>query len=58
MHGGRSYLPVDDIFPPPAKNMIDDIGEESDDDGETRLTNQRSLLTAKTTFQKFESKIH
>jgi len=33
MCGGRSYLPLDDILPPPAKDMIDDIGEELDDDG-------------------------
>jgi hypothetical protein len=25
MHGGRSYLPRDDILPPPAEDMIDDI---------------------------------
>jgi hypothetical protein len=40
MCGGPSYLPLDDILPPPAEDMIDDIWEESDDDGETRRPNQ------------------
>jgi len=39
MRGGRRYLPLDDILPPPAKDMIDHIGEESDDDGETLRPN-------------------
>jgi len=58
MHGGRSYLPLDDILPPPAEDMIDDIGEESDDDGETWRPNPRSFPTTKTGFQKFERKMH
>ena len=57
MRGGRSYLPLDDILPPPAEDMIDDIGEESDDDGETRRPNPRSFPTTKTGFQKFERKL-
>jgi len=57
MRGGRSYLPLNDILPPPAEDMIDDIGEESDDDGETRCPNPRSFLTTKTGFQKFEWKL-
>jgi hypothetical protein len=34
MRGGRSYVPLDDILSPPAEDVIDDIGEELDDDGE------------------------
>jgi hypothetical protein len=37
--------------------MIDDIGEESDDDGETRCPNPTCCLTRKTGFQKFERKL-
>ena len=57
MRGGHSYLPLDDIIPPPAYDMIDVIGEESDDDGETRRPNPRSLPTTKTGFEKFERKV-
>jgi len=57
MRGGRSYLPLDDILPPPAEDMIDDIGEESDDDGETWRPNARSFPTTKTGFEKFEWKL-
>jgi len=55
--GGRSYLPLDDILPPPAEDIINDIGEESDDDGKTRRPNPRSFLTTKTGFQQFEQKL-
>jgi hypothetical protein len=57
MRGGRSYLPLDDIVPPPAEDMIDDIGEESDADDETWHPNRRSFPTTKTGFQKFEWKL-
>jgi len=57
MRGGRSYLPLDDILPPPAEDMIDDIGEELDDDDETRRANPRSFPTTKTGFQKLERKL-
>jgi len=57
MRGGRSYLPLDDILPPPAEDMIDDIGEELDDEGETRHQNPRSFPTTKTGSQKFERKL-
>ena len=57
MRGGLSYLPLDDILPPPAKDMIDHIGEELDDDGETRCPNPRSFPMMKTGFQKFEQKL-
>jgi len=57
MGGGRSYLPLDDILSPPAEDMIDDIGEEWDDDGETWRPNSRSFPMTKTGFQKFEQKL-
>jgi len=57
LRGGRSYFPLDDILPPPAEDIIDDIGEESDDDGETQRPNPRSFPTTKTGFQKFERKL-
>jgi len=57
MRGGRSYFPLDDILPPPAKDLIDHIVEESQDDGETRRPNPSSSLTTKTGFQKFERKL-
>jgi len=28
IRGGRSNCPLDDILPPPAKNMMDDIGDD------------------------------
>jgi len=58
MRGGRSYLPLDDILPPLAEDMIDDIGEESDNDGETRRPYPRNFPTTKTGSQKFERKLH
>jgi hypothetical protein len=58
MRGGRSCLPLDNILPPPAEDMIDDIGEELDDDGVTLHPNPRSFPTTKTGFQKFERKLH
>jgi len=57
MRGGCSYLPLGDILLPPAKDMIDDIGEESDDDGETRRPDPRSFPKTKTGFQKIERKL-
>jgi len=54
MGGCHSYLPLDDILPPPAEDMIDNIGEESDDGGETRCPNPTNFPTMKTGFQKFE----
>jgi len=39
-HRGSSYHPLGDIFPPPAEDMIDDIREQLDDDGETWQLNQ------------------
>ena len=57
MCGGCSYHPLNDILPPPAENMIDDIGAESDDDGGTCRPNPKSFLMVKTGFQKFEGKL-
>ena len=57
IHGGRSYLPLDYIHPPPADDMIDDIGQESDDDAEMWPTNQTSFPTTKRGFQKFKCKL-
>jgi hypothetical protein len=57
MCGGCSYLPLDDIVQPPAKDMIDDIEEESDDDDETRRPDLRSFPKTKTAFQNFERKL-
>jgi len=57
MHGGRSYRPLDDILPPTAKDMIDDIWEESGDHGEMRCPNPKSFLTTKRGFEKFQRKL-
>jgi len=57
MRSGPSYLPLNDILPPPANNMIDDIGEELDDNGETQRTNPRSFPTTETDFHMFERKV-
>ena len=54
MRGGNSYLPLDDIHPPPAEDMIDSIGEESNDDGDKQRPNPRSFPTMKPGFQRFE----
>jgi hypothetical protein len=59
MCGGCSDHALDDILPPLAPDMIDDIGEESDDDdAETRRPNPRSFLTMRTGFRKLERKLH
>ena len=57
MCGGCSEFPWDDILPPPAEDMIDDIGEESDHDGEMRRPNAGSFPMTKIGFQKFERKL-
>jgi hypothetical protein len=58
MCGGCSHHSLDDILPPPAKNMIDDIGEESGDHGETWCSNSRCFPTTKTGIEMFEQKLH
>jgi len=57
LRGGRSYRPLDDIFLPPHKDMIDDIWEELDVDAETQRPIPRSFRTMKTCFQRFEQKL-
>ena len=57
MGGGRSYLPLVDILPPPAEDMINEIGEETDDDGEMWCPNPRIFPTTKTGFQKIQRKL-
>jgi hypothetical protein len=57
MRGGCSYLPLDDILPPPAEDMIEDIGEKSDFVDESRRPNPRSFPTTKTGFQKIDQKL-
>jgi hypothetical protein len=54
MRGGLSDLPLDEILPPSAEDMIDIIGDESDDDGETRRPYPRDFLTTTIGFGKFE----
>jgi len=55
--GSHSYLPLDVTLRLPAEDMIDDIGEEWHDNGETQHPNPRSFPTMKTGFQKFERKL-
>ena len=57
MRGGRSSHPLDDILPPPAEDMIHDIGEESDDHGKTGRPNPTSFPMTKTGFQKFQQQL-
>jgi len=56
MGGGRSNLPLDDILPPPAWDVIDDIREESDGDDETQHRNPTNFPTTTTGFKKFLQK--
>jgi len=57
MRGAHIDLPQDDILPPPAENVTDDIGEELHNAAEMRLPTPTSFQTTKTGFQKFESKL-
>jgi len=54
MSGGHSYFPLDDLLPPPAEDMINDIREKSDVDAEMPCSNPRGFPTTKTGFQKFK----
>jgi len=54
MRSGRSYHPLDDILPPLAEDMIEDIEEEPDDDAEMQCRNPGSFPVTKRGFQKFE----
>jgi hypothetical protein len=53
LSGGRSNLPLIDIIPPPAVDIINSTENESDD-GETQSLNARSFPMTTTVFQKFE----
>jgi len=57
MDAGCSYLPLDDILPPPAEDIIENIREKLDHDGEMWRPNLRIFHTTKTGFQKFEQKL-
>jgi len=57
MCGGSSYLPLDDVLPPPPNDMIDGMGEESDDYAQTQHPNRRCFLMTKTGLQTFEWKL-
>jgi len=54
LRGGHSYLPLNDILPSQAEDMIDNIRVESDDDAETWGPNPRCIRTKKTRIQKIE----
>jgi hypothetical protein len=54
LRGGCSFLSQDDILPPPAEDMIEDIREESDHDGDRWRPNRRSFPMTNTAFEKFE----
>jgi hypothetical protein len=51
---GRSYLSLDAIIPPPAEDLIYDIGEKLDDDGETRHPSPSSVAITNSGFQMSE----
>ena len=53
MNGGRSYVPLNDILPPPDEDMMYDIGEELVDEGGTQHPNPRIFPTMEGGFQKF-----
>jgi len=57
MFGGHSYLPVHHILPPPAKDMIDNIRVEWDNDAEIGHSYPRSFLTMKIGFPQFSWKL-
>jgi len=57
MGGGRSYCPRDDILPPPATDMIDEIGEESDHEGETQSLFTRCFPMTKTGLENVKQKV-
>ena len=57
MRDGHSYLPLDDILQSAAEDMIDDIREESDDDGQTWRPYPRSFPTTNTGILRFERRL-
>ena len=57
MRGGRSNLPLDGILPPPAEDVIDNVGEKSDDDGEMHRPHPTRFLMTKTGSLMFQWKL-
>jgi hypothetical protein len=47
----HSYHLLDNLIPPPAEDMIENIGEKSEDDSEMEHLNPRSFLIVNTDFQ-------
>jgi hypothetical protein len=56
MCGSHSYVPLDDILPPQAEDMINDIGVDSDDDADMQYPNPISFQMMTTGLQQFEWK--
>jgi len=57
MLGGHSYRPQDDIVRPPAEDLINDIGEKSNNCAETWRPCPRSFLTLVTDVEMFEREL-
>ena len=57
MRDGCRYLPLNDILPPTAEDMIDTIREESDGDAQMQRPHRRSFPMINTGFQNFERKL-
>jgi hypothetical protein len=57
IHGGRSVILLDDILPPPAHGIIEDIGEKSDKEHVFPRLNPRCSPKMNTGFQMFEWKL-
>jgi len=55
--GGRSYIPLDDLIPHAAKDTIDDVMVESDDDAETRSLNPCNFWMTNPGFHNLERKL-
>jgi len=57
VHGGRSYLPVDAIFPPPVEDVIDNMGDEFNHDAEMKRPIPTSYPMTITGVQMVEMKL-
>jgi len=57
MCGGLRYLLLDDILPPPAKDMINDIREKSDTDADLRHPHPLRFRAIKIGFPMFSRKL-
>jgi len=57
MHGGCSNVSPDDIVPHPAKDLIHDIGQESEENGEMWRPYPRSFWKTKPYFQQLKWKL-